>query len=145
MSNVLIVLTGADQWTLNDGERHPTGFWAEELLAPMRVFRDAGVNVTMATPGGVRPTVDEASLSPESAGGEERSAELRAELDELADELSSPTRLEDASADDYDGVFISGGHGPMEDLAVSAELGRLLAEMLDDDKVIAAVAVCHGS
>lgn len=25
--NVLIVLTGADHWTLNDGTQHPTGFY----------------------------------------------------------------------------------------------------------------------
>ncbi|MEA2246256.1 MAG: hypothetical protein QOH46_785, partial [Solirubrobacteraceae bacterium] len=43
---------------------------------------------------------------------------------------------------DYDGVFIPGGHGPMEDLTVSEDLGRLLMTMLDDDKVVA--AVCHG-
>jgi putative intracellular protease/amidase len=142
MPKLLIVLTGADAWTLNDGDSHPTGFWAEELLAPLRVFRDAGLDVTFATPGGVRPTVDEASLSADAAGGEERSAELREELDALGDELYAPMRLEDLSPDDYSGVFIPGGHGPMEDLAVSPELGALLVEMLDDDKVIS--AVCHG-
>ena len=92
----------------------------------MRVFRDAGVDVTIATPGGVRPTVDEASLSAEGAGGEERAAALRGELDALADQLASPAALEEVSADDYDGVFVPGGHGPMEDLASSDELGRLL-------------------
>ena len=141
MPKLLIVLTGADAWTLNDGDSHPTGFWAEELLAPLRVFRDAGLDVTFATPGGVRPTVDEASLSADAVGGEERSAELREELDALGDELYSPMRLEDLSPDEYSAVFIPGGHGPMEDLAVSPELGALLEEMLDDDKVIS--VVCH--
>jgi putative intracellular protease/amidase len=142
MPNLLIVLTGADEWTLDDGASHPTGFWAEELLAPMQVFGDAGVDVTIATPGGARPTVDEASLSAERVGGEQRAAELRAGLEAMADRLAAPERLEDVSADDYDGVFIPGGHGPMEDLAVSTELGDLLASMLGDDKVVA--AVCHG-
>ena len=63
MPSLLLVLTGVDHWTLDDGAHQPTGFWAEELTEPMRVFRDAGVDVTIATPGGVRPTVDEASLS----------------------------------------------------------------------------------
>jgi putative intracellular protease/amidase len=142
MPNLLLVLTGADQWTLDDGSSHPTGFWAEELVAPMRVFRDADVDVTVATPGGVRPTVDESSLTPERNGGEEGAAQMRADLDALDGQLAAPARLEDMSADDYDGVFIPGGHGPMEDLAGSAELGRLLVTMLDDDKVVG--AVCHG-
>ena len=67
----------------------------------------------------MRPTVDEASLSAEGAGGEERAAALRAELDALADQLASQAALEALSADDYDGVFVPGGHGPMEDLASS--------------------------
>jgi putative intracellular protease/amidase len=142
MPSLLLVLTGADHWTLNDGTRHPTGFWAEELIAPMRVFGDAGIDVTIATPGGVRPTVDEASLSADGAGGEEQATELRGELDALAEQLGSPAALEAVSPDDYDGVFVPGGHGPMEDLAQSAELGRLLTTMLDDDRVVA--AVCHG-
>jgi putative intracellular protease/amidase len=142
MPSLLLVLTGADQLTLDDGSRHPTGFWAEELTAPMQVFRDAGVDVTIATPGGVRPTVDESSLSAEGAGGESQAEELRGELDALADRLADPVALESVSADDYDGIFLPGGHGPMEDLADSEPLGRLVLDMLDDDKVVA--AVCHG-
>jgi putative intracellular protease/amidase len=67
---------------------------------------------------------------------------MRRELDALDAQLAAPARLEDVSPADYDGVFIPGGHGPMEDLAVSAELGRLLVTMLDDGQVIA--SVCHG-
>lgn len=137
-----MTLTGADTWTLADGTSHPTGFWAEEFVEPMRVFGDAGVDMTVATPGGVAPTVDEASLSADGAGGEDRAAELRAALDALSDMLAAPAALEDISPADFEGVFVPGGHGPMEDLAASPELGRMLITMLDDDKVIA--AVCHG-
>lgn len=142
MSAVLIVITGADHWTLNDGSKHPTGFWAEELLAPVKVFRDAGIELTFATPGGVRPTVDAGSLSPDMVGGEDEAARLRAELAALAGELASPERLEDVKAQSYDAVYIPGGHGPMEDLAVSRTLGDLLLEMLDTGRIVS--SVCHG-
>jgi putative intracellular protease/amidase/uncharacterized protein (DUF2267 family) len=142
MPSLLLVLTGSGHWTLDDGTRHPTGFWAEELLTPLTIFEDAGVQVTIATPDGASPTVDEVSLSPEMAGGEDEAAELRRALEARSGQLSSPLRLQDVSADDYDGVFIPGGHGPMEDLAVSPGLGSLLVAMLDDDKVVA--SVCHG-
>lgn len=142
MSKILLVLTGSDHWTLNDGTKHPTGFWAEELLAPLEVFTEAGLDVTFATPGGVRPTVDEGSLSPAMAGGEESAAKARQALEALADRLAAPARLEDVVAEDYDAVFVPGGHGPMEDLAVSAELGRVLVTMLDADRVVS--SVCHG-
>jgi putative intracellular protease/amidase/uncharacterized protein (DUF2267 family) len=139
---LLVVLSGADRWTLRGGRPHPTGFWAEELATPMQVFRDAGVAVTLATPGGIPPTVDEASLTAAGAGSQELADELRAALDLLADELATPIALEDVAAAEFDGVFIPGGHGPMEDLAVSEALGRLLVAMLEADRVVA--SVCHG-
>jgi putative intracellular protease/amidase/uncharacterized protein (DUF2267 family) len=142
MPSMLLVLTGSDHWTLDDGTEHPTGFWAEELLTPLSVFEDAGFDVTIATPEGASPTVDELSLSPGMVGGEGEAAELRGALEARRGQLGSPVRLEDVSAADYDGVYIPGGHGPMEDLAVSPGLGALLVSMLDDDKVVA--SVCHG-
>ena len=74
MARVLLVLSGSDHWTLADGTRHPTGYWAEEFVVPHRMFRARGVDVDIATPGGVRPTVDRASLTAEMNGGDERRA-----------------------------------------------------------------------
>ncbi len=53
MADILFVLTGSDVWTLNDGTKHPTGFWAEEAVVPYQSFTAAGHRVTVATPGGV--------------------------------------------------------------------------------------------
>lgn len=62
MAKILCVMTGASYWTLKDGHRHPTGYWAEEFVAPYSVFTDAGHEVTVATPRGVVPVVDMMSL-----------------------------------------------------------------------------------
>ena len=118
MARILIVLSGSDHWTLSDGTLRPTGFWAEEFIEPHRTFREAAVDVDIATPGGVRPTVDQVSLAPDRAGGEERAAELRRYLESLENELAAPMSVEHAADNrgNYDAVFIRGGHGPMEDL-----------------------------
>lgn len=144
MARILIVLSGSDHWTLSDGTRHPTGFWAEEFVEPHRTFRDAGVDVDIATPGGVRPTVDQASLAPERTGGEERAAQLRSYVEALERELAAPMSLEQAEDNlgDYDAIFIPGGHGPMEDLPTCRPLGRILTGIFDTGRVVA--AVCHG-
>ena len=42
MPSVLFVVTAAEEWTLADGTKRPTGYWAEELIAPHRVFQGAG-------------------------------------------------------------------------------------------------------
>ncbi|WP_344007218.1 type 1 glutamine amidotransferase domain-containing protein [Streptomyces thermocarboxydovorans] len=143
MTNILVVLSGSDHWTLADGTKHPSGYWAEEFVVPHKTFREAGFDVTIATPGGVTPTVDKASLTPEMNGGDQgRAEELRDYIDSLRGELDSTMRLEDVNPGDFDGLFIPGGHGPMEDLAVSEALGVLLVGMLDSGKVVS--GVCHG-
>ena len=140
MSNVLFVVTGADHWTQSDGSKHPTGFWAEELVAPHRVFTGAGHDVTIATPGGVVPTVDEASLAPDANGGQEGVDEVRQALAGIA-ALSSPLALEDVDASAYDAVFYPGGHGPMEDLAVDPTSAAVLMTTLAAGKPLG--IVCH--
>ncbi|MEV5609953.1 type 1 glutamine amidotransferase domain-containing protein [Streptomyces sp. NPDC052225] len=141
MSKILFVLTGADHWTLADGTRHPTGFWAEEAVAPYEAFKAAGHEIVVATPGGVVPTVDRGSLAPEVNGGQEGADQVTAALAAFT-ELRSPIRLADVRLDDYAAVFYPGGHGPMEDLAVDADSGRLLTLALDSGKPLG--VVCHG-
>ncbi|WP_181766323.1 type 1 glutamine amidotransferase domain-containing protein [Streptomyces albidus (ex Kaewkla and Franco 2022)] len=142
MTKILMVVSGADHLTLGDGTAHPTGYWAEEVAVSHRVLREAGFDVDISTPGGVHPTVDPISLD-ERGGVDEAAAKgFRAYLDSLSDELAMPLPLADASADDYDAVYIPGGHGPMEDLAFDPDLGRLLTALDRRGKVVA--ALCHG-
>jgi putative intracellular protease/amidase len=141
MPSVLFVLTGADHWTLKDGTAHPTGFWAEELAAPHRVFTDAGFDITFATPGGVAPTVDTSSLAAEANGGQEQADAVAAYLVSIDETLRIPARLEDVIPSSYDVIFCPGGHGPMEDLAVSEVSGQLLTAALDSGTHLG--VLCH--
>ena len=60
---ILMVLTSHDQ--LGDTGRK-TGFWLEEFAAPYFVFRDAGVQLTLASPKGGQPPIDPKSDLPEN-------------------------------------------------------------------------------
>lgn len=137
MSTVLFVVTSARTLTLADGTAHPTGYWAEELLAPYRVLTAVGHRVEFATPGGSVPVPDEASLG----GDEATRGELRTALAAI-DGLSAPLRVEDVDLARYDAVFYPGGHGPMADLAVDEASGALITSALDRDLPLA--VVCHG-
>lgn len=141
MAKILFVMTGSDRWTLADGTPHPTGFWAEEAVAPYGVFRAAGHEVVVATPGGVVPPVDKGSLAAEANGGQEAADRVAAALAGM-DELERPVRLEDVDPADYAVVFYPGGHGPMEDLAVDPVSGRVLIAALDSGRPLG--VVCHG-
>ena len=140
MTKVLMIVSAADHWTLNDGTLHPTGFWAEELVTPYAIFTDAGWDIDVATPGGVAPTVDQASLD-EGAGDADTLQEVKAKLDKLQPVLAKPLSLEDVDAADYDLVFYPGGHGPMEDLAVNETSARILNQRMTDNTPVA--LLCH--
>ncbi|MGZ4447127.1 MAG: type 1 glutamine amidotransferase domain-containing protein [Nocardioides sp.] len=139
MSSILFVVTGARHWTLKDGTQHPTGFWAEELVAPYRAFTAAGHDVVVATPGGVVPVVDKGSLAADANGGQEQADQVAQELEAI--DLSSPLRLEDVDLGDYAAVFYPGGHGPMEDLAADPTSAKLLTDALASGKPLG--VVCH--
>ena len=144
MKSILMVLTGAKTWTMKDGTAHPTGFWAEEFIAPHKVFTEAGLSITLATPGGVTPTVDALSLSLGQNNNDAGIvADQQAYLKQKEAVLAAAVALEDVQPSSYDAVFVVGGHGPMQDLAVHPTFGEFLAVMLDSpDKIVA--AVCHG-
>ncbi|MCX5205981.1 type 1 glutamine amidotransferase domain-containing protein [Streptomyces sp. NBC_00237] len=133
MTSVLIAVTAATHWTLADGSTYPCGFWPEELIDAHRLFAEAGYRITLATPGGVTPTPDPAGLIEEAA----------AYLSALGTELTRPHVLEHQQTDSYDLLYVPGGHGPMEDLAVNAELGALVRELHLSGKPVS--AVCHGT
>ncbi len=143
MTRVLFAVSGSDYWTLVDGTRHRCGFWPEELAVPHQVFREEGHDVVIATPGGVRPVADEAGFTPEMNGGsDEPGTRFRAYLSSIDGELAHPLDLDAVDASDFDLIFVPGGHGPMEDLAVSERFGELLEAFDAAGKPIA--AVCHG-
>src|ERR1700751_6468587 len=141
MTSVLMVVSAANHLTLNDGTSHPTGYWPEDLAQPHQIFTATGWDITIATPGGVAPTVDRLSLG--LVGGLPPTTRGVAEyLRQHDSALAHPKVLADIDPDDYDVVFYPGGHGPMEDLAVDADSGRILTAVLESGKPLA--LLCNG-
>jgi len=132
---ILQVLTSHDQLG-NTGRK--TGFWLEEGAAPFFIFRDAGVQLTLASPKGGQPPIDPKSDLPEN----QTPAMARFKKDETAQKAFAHTaRLADVKAEDFDTVFYSGGHGPMWDLAEDPVSIALLESFYNSGKPIA--LVCH--
>ncbi|MFD4764921.1 type 1 glutamine amidotransferase domain-containing protein [Streptomyces niveus] len=140
MAKVLFIVSGATYWVLKDGTRYATGYWAEEFANPYKAITDAGHEVVVATPGGVTPNVDMMSLRPAMAGGEKGALELEAIIRD-AEAMRRPLKLSDVRLEDYDAVYLPGGHGPMSDLAFDADAGRLLTAQLASGRPLA--IVCH--
>jgi putative intracellular protease/amidase len=133
---VLIVLTSHDKLG-ETGEK--TGFWLEELAAPYYALRDAGAELTLASPAGGQPPLDPRSNAPEAQTP--ATARFHQDPDAQA-QLAVTSKLTDVSTDDFDAVFYPGGHGPMWDLPDNLESIALIEAFVRTGKPVA--AVCHG-
>jgi putative intracellular protease/amidase len=132
---VLMVLTS--HGTLGDTGK-PTGFWLEEFAAPYYVLKDAGVELTLASPAGGQPPLDPKSDAPDA----QTDATRRFKSDSAAQAaLASTVKLESLTAADFDAVFYPGGHGPLWDLAEDARSIALIETMLAAERPVA--LVCH--
>jgi putative intracellular protease/amidase/catechol 2,3-dioxygenase-like lactoylglutathione lyase family enzyme len=130
-----MVLTSHDQLG-NTGRK--TGFWLEEFAAPYFVFKDAGAELTLASPKGGQPPLDPKSDLPEN----QTAAMTRFKKDKTAQEaLANTVKLSTVRSEDFDTVFYPGGHGPMWDLAEDRDSIALLESFYNSGKPIA--LVCH--
>jgi putative intracellular protease/amidase len=132
---ILMVLTSHDQLG-NTGKK--TGFWLEEFAAPYYAFKDAGAQLTLASPKGGQPPLDPKSDEPDA----QTEATERFRKDSAAQSaLASTVLLSSVKADDYDAIFYPGGHGPLWDLAEDKHSIALIEAFYNAGKPVA--AVCH--
>ncbi|UFI04034.1 type 1 glutamine amidotransferase domain-containing protein [Roseibium aggregatum] len=132
---ILMVLTSHDE--LGDTGKK-TGFWLEEFAAPYYVFKDAGAQITLASPKGGQPPLDPSS----DAEDAQTDATERFKSDDAAQkDLANTTKLSNISADDFDAIFYPGGHGPLWDLAEDSDSRTLIETFSASDRPIG--AVCH--
>ncbi|KYH25898.1 molecular chaperone Hsp31 and glyoxalase 3 [Halalkalicoccus paucihalophilus] len=115
------------------------GYWGEECIEPLTTLSDAGIEVTVATPSGAPPVIDETSLDPEMVG--EETAEWVREVHETDERLNDPEPLAAVEAEDYDAVVYPGGHGTVWDVNQDRDARRILAETVEAGNE--ALVVCH--
>lgn len=132
---ILMVLTSHDE--LGDTGKK-TGFWLEEFAAPYYVLKDAGAEITLASPKGGQPPLDPSSDTEDA----QTDATDRFKNDEAAQKALSETHVLSGIDDtEYDAVFYPGGHGPLWDLAEDKDSIALLQAFDRSDRPIG--AVCH--
>ena len=132
---ILLVLTSHDQLG-NTG--HKTGFWLEEFASPYYVFKDAGAQITLASPKGGQPPIDPKSDAPDAQTAATRRFAEDAEAQQL---LANSLPLAQVRAEDFDALFYPGGHGPLWDLAEDATSLALIERFIALGKPVG--AVCH--
>jgi putative intracellular protease/amidase len=135
MPKILMVLTSHEQLG-NTGRK--TGFWLEEFVAPYYVFKDAGADITLASPAGGQPPVDPKSKEPQN----QTPATTRFKQDTAVHAaLGHTMQLSSVEALDYDAIFYPGGHGPLWDLAEDPRSIGLIETTYAAGRPV--VTVCH--
>lgn len=142
---VLILLSSENMMTLADGKHEPTGYYLNEFGVPAKALVEAGYKLVLATPKGNAPSVDKKSVIPLYFDGSEAQMhsihQFVSSLEGIDDTLSLSEVIE-AGLDDYEGVFIPGGHAPLIDLANNPDVGEILSHFHKTGKPTA--AICHG-
>ena len=101
-------------------------------------FVDAGYTITLASPMGGEVPIDPMSLEKDALTDD---TERFSEDQNAGSALASTIPLKDVKADEFDGVFYPGGHGPLWDLSDNADSKALIEATLQTGKPVA--AVCH--
>lgn len=138
MKPILMILTSHAQLG-NTGK--PTGIWAEELTTPYYTLRDAGYEVTLASPLGGKPPFAAGSVK-EPVEANEGSVKRFLQDAQAMALFNATLKTSDVKAADYSAVFLPGGHGTMWDTAVDEHTARLVSDAFNAMQPVA--AVCHG-
>lgn len=121
------------------------GTWGEELQAPWDIIKQAGHELTLATPLGKKPLPLAVSIDPEFVDPiinfKVNPPEVCARIKELTDgnEWANPIKFKDAKMADYDAIVLTGGLGAMIDMCNNYNVHKLLLDAFRSNKLIGAL------
>jgi putative intracellular protease/amidase len=143
---ILVLVSSGHGLPLKDGKVYAgAGYYLNELTVPVRALMQEGYEVTFSNPKGNTPQLDENSAIPDFFGGDKAKLEDYRKFRDSLTGLKSPTRISDVIAsglDQYDAVFVPGGHGPMIDLLDDPNAGIVMRHFHATSKPTA--VLCHG-
>ena len=141
-NRILIIVTNADQFQ-KVGWR--TGLWFGELTHFWDAAEEASYTMDIASPSGGKIPIDPESLligEMATAVGIEGATSKRYGDRAYMDLLEDTMRVTDATVQNYDAIYLTGGHGAMFDFPESVDLAKIIAEFYEANKIVS--AVCHG-
>ena len=132
---ILLVITSATHYASGK----PTGLWLSELTHIYQAAKDQGVETVLASPKGGPIAIDPESLAP-------------LVLDKLSKQywddpafrelLQHTKSLAEVAGEQFDCVYLAGGHGTMYDFPDDTTLQRIVQQHYESGRKVA--AICHG-
>jgi putative intracellular protease/amidase len=131
---VIFVLTSHDQ--LGDTGKK-TGWHLSEVSHPYKILKNAGCDITFASPDGGPAPMDPSSKDLNDPINREFVEDPMVQA-----ALQNTLAGEEIVASGVDGIYFAGGHGTMWDLPHSPHLAAATAAIYDAGGVVG--AICHG-
>jgi len=118
-----------------------TGLWLEELSAPYYAFKDAKFDVVIASPNGGAIPIDQGSVSDPFFTDDSKKF---LHDGEAVGALSHSVKLDtiNFNSDDYDAIYMPGGHGTCVDFINNPALKNAIETAYKAGKIVS--SVCHG-
>ncbi|MGN6401676.1 MAG: type 1 glutamine amidotransferase domain-containing protein [Flavisolibacter sp.] len=133
---ILLIVTNVGMYASG---KLKTGLWLSELTHIYHAAKEEGFDITIASPQGGNVPVDPESLKP-------------LVLDKLSKEdyenpdfmklLQHTKSLDDVAGQDFDCVYLAGGHATMYDFPNDATMQSIIKEQYECNRMVA--AICHG-
>lgn len=138
---ILVVMSSESVLPLQGGKTHATGFYLNEFGVPAHRLVEEGYELTVATPRGNRPPLDQGSDAASFFKDEAEYTQIKTFVEQTLS--GSILKLSDAAdhLDDYAAVFLPGGHAPMIELMRDPDLRRVLAHF--HSRALPTALICH--
>lgn len=138
---ILVVMSSDSELKLQGGKTHATGFYLNEFGVPAHRLVEAGHTLTIATPRGNRPPLDQSSDSQDYFKDEAEYTQIKAFVDETLSGEIVPLADAVTNLNAFDAVFLPGGHAPMIELMHNHDLGHALRHF--HDRSLPTALICH--
>lgn len=133
---ILIIVTNISTY---ENKNRSTGLWLSEITHLYHAAKEKGYEITVGSPKGGNVPID-----PESLKGfmlDKISAAYQNDSSFL-ELLTNSKRLADVSNEEFDVVYLAGGHGTMYDFPDNTTLQNIIRYQYESGKMVA--AICHG-
>lgn len=133
---ILIITTGINMYA---NGHLKTGLWLSEVTHIYHSAKEQGYKIIIASPNGGNTPVDPESLKPLML---DKISKQYWEDSSFRDLLANTKSLDDVSGQQFDCVYLAGGHGTMYDFPDNTVLQSIIREHYENNKMVA--AICHG-
>jgi putative intracellular protease/amidase len=138
---ILVVASSESTMAMPDGSSMNVGFFLNEFAVPAQYLAEKGYDIVLATPSGQRPVMDAGSNSKRFFHDDDKARSKALDFVNNLPVTSLKTVVQ-GNLDQYDALFVPGGHAPMTDLMQDRELGTILTYFHEHKKPTA--FICHG-